>query len=82
MTSLSDLETPSLIIDLERLKSNTRRFSNICERDNISLRPHLKTAKSLEIARLITRGDLQQGITVSTLAEADYFASGGYKDIL
>ncbi len=44
----------------------------------VSLRPHMKTAKSVEVARLAG----SRAITVSTLAEAEYFASHGYVDIL
>jgi D-serine deaminase-like pyridoxal phosphate-dependent protein len=47
---------------------------------NVRLRPHLKTAKSAEIAALATAGQFG-GITVSTLAEARYFVEHGYSDI-
>tara|TARA_A100001037_G_scaffold291412_1_gene305482 strand:+ start:53 stop:1129 length:1077 start_codon:yes stop_codon:yes gene_type:complete len=47
----------------------------------VDLRPHLKTAKSAEIARLATFKQ-SGGITVSTLAEAEYFHAHGFKDIL
>ncbi|MFP6747637.1 MAG: alanine racemase [Alphaproteobacteria bacterium] len=47
----------------------------------VHLRPHMKTAKSIEVARLATK-DQAGGITVSTLAEADYFARAGFTDIL
>lgn len=47
----------------------------------VALRPHLKTAKSAEVARLATAGEVG-GITVSTLAEAEYFAEHGFRDIL
>ncbi len=44
------------------------------------LRPHLKTAKCLEVARLATQQD-QPALTLSTLAEARYFAAGGFTDL-
>jgi D-serine deaminase-like pyridoxal phosphate-dependent protein len=47
----------------------------------VGLRPHLKTAKSAEVARLATSGQ-PGGITVSTLAEAEYFLAHGFHDIL
>ena len=49
-------------------------------RHGVSLRPHLKTAKSAEVGRLATAGEAG-GITVSTLAEAEYFAGRGFHDI-
>jgi len=47
----------------------------------VDLRPHLKTAKSADIARLATAGH-SGGITVSTLREAAYFAERGFTDIV
>ena len=44
------------------------------------MRPHLKTSKSAEVARLATRGH-SGAITVSTVAEADYFARYGFLDL-
>src|SRR3546814_14229662 len=44
----------------------------------VRLRPHLKTAKSIDVARLVTAGP----ITVSTLKEAEMFAEAGYSDML
>ena len=47
----------------------------------VSLRPHLKTAKSVDVARrLLMNGD--GPATVSTLAEADVFFAAGVRDIL
>jgi D-serine deaminase-like pyridoxal phosphate-dependent protein len=47
----------------------------------VTLRPHLKTPKSLKVAECAV-ADKSAPITVSTLREADYFAQGGYSDIL
>jgi D-serine deaminase-like pyridoxal phosphate-dependent protein len=44
----------------------------------VVLRPHMKTAKSRNVARLVGA----DRITVSTLKEADYFAEAGFRDIL
>jgi D-serine deaminase-like pyridoxal phosphate-dependent protein len=54
-----------------------RRASDL----GVKLRPHLKTAKSVEIARLATK-DTFGGIAVSTLSEARYFGAVGFTDIL
>jgi D-serine deaminase-like pyridoxal phosphate-dependent protein len=56
-------------------------MSNTVRRHGVALRPHLKTAKSAEVARLATAGEAG-GITVSTLAEAEYFAQNGFRDVL
>src|SRR5436190_23092890 len=52
-----------------------------CAHKGVRLRPHLKTAKSLEVAKLVT-GGAPVGLTVSTLMEAGYFARAGYGDLL
>ena len=52
-----------------------------CRRKGVRLRPHLKTAKSLDVARL-AGGGAPLAITVSTLREAEYFARAGYRDLL
>lgn len=46
----------------------------------VKLRPHLKTAKSADVARIATTGQFG-GITVSTLAELDYFFAAGFTDM-
>ena len=81
---LSELETPSLILDRSRLAANIAAMSARMKEHGVDLRPHLKTAKSAEVARLATaahRGAFGGAITVSTLAEAAYFARHGFRDI-
>ncbi len=78
---ITDLETPRLLLDLDRLERNTAAMRVHCRSKGVALRPHVKTAKSLEVTRVATGGE-PLGITVSTLKEADYFARAGYRDIL
>lgn len=79
MTRLVDLPTPSLLLDLAALRRNIAAMHQAVARHGVALRPHLKTAKSVEVARLATAGEAG-GITVSTLAEAEYFARAGFGD--
>ncbi len=74
------LETPCLLLDLARLEQNIARFTAIAVKHGVVLRPHLKTLKSIDAARLV----VGEGgpITVSTLAEAEHFAAAGFRDIL
>ena len=51
-----------------------------CRSLGVSLRPHLKTLKSIDAAR-IAIDPTHGGIAVSTLGEADYFAGHGISDI-
>ncbi len=80
--TLESLETPCLLLDRAVMEANARRFLDIAKRHGVTLRPHLKTAKSIEIARRVTDPEVGAPITVSTLAEAEYFAGAGFKDIL
>jgi D-serine deaminase-like pyridoxal phosphate-dependent protein len=78
--SLTTLETPRLLLDLDRLERNCAVMRERCAALGVALRPHLKTAKSVDVAR-IAAGEVS-GITVSTLKEAEHFAAAGYRDIL
>lgn len=79
--TLDDLPTPALILDRAILRRNLERMSERMRRAGVMLRPHVKTAKSIEIGRMAVAGH-DGRITVSTLAEARYFAKGGFTDIL
>ena len=81
MARLEDLPTPCLVLDRDVLARNLKRMSDTVHRHGVTLRPHLKTAKSAEVGRMATAGEAG-GITVSTLAEAEYFADAGFRDIL
>jgi D-serine deaminase-like pyridoxal phosphate-dependent protein len=78
---LTTVSTPALILDRDRMDRNIARLKGLMATHGVSLRPHLKTAKSIDVARrFFAQG--QGPITVSTLAEADYFAhDGGFTDI-
>ncbi|MBI3495851.1 MAG: alanine racemase [Proteobacteria bacterium] len=77
---LADLSTPSLVLDRRRLARNTAAVTERLKRFGVALRPHMKTAKSIDVARIATAGNFG-GITVSTLKEAEYFAGNGISDI-
>jgi D-serine deaminase-like pyridoxal phosphate-dependent protein len=77
---LSDLLTPCLVLDRDIMQANIRRMADRADALGVELRPHLKTCKSVEIARMIKPG--RAGITVSTLQEAEYFARAGFRDIM
>lgn len=77
---LHDLPTPSLILDLDRVQRNCDRMIRRAAELGVQLRPHMKTAKSVDVGRLATR-ERSAGITVSTLAEIEHFAEAGFGDI-
>ncbi|MEP7148799.1 MAG: alanine racemase [Acidobacteriota bacterium] len=77
---LKAIKTPSLILDISRVRRNAERMSEMAHRNNVRLRPHIKTHKCIEVARIQTEGH-DGAITVSTLAEARAFAKHGFDDI-
>ena len=79
--SLAALETPCLVLDAAIVEANVGRMRARMERLGVTLRQHVKTAKSIEVARLAMSSP-RGPITVSTLKEADYFAGHGVTDIL
>jgi len=78
--TLGELETPSLVLDRDRMERNIARLRGRLAKFDVSLRPHLKTAKSIDVAQRLYP-EAPGPITVSTLAEAEYFASHGFSDI-
>ena len=77
---ITDLPTPALLLDAERVQRNCDRMLARASQMGVNLRPHLKTAKSADVARLAT-AESARCITVSTLAEMDYFAQAAFRDI-
>lgn len=80
MTDLRSLPTPSLLLDVARVRHNAARMTERARALGVRLRPHVKTHKCVEVARIQTDGH-GRAITVSTLAEAAAFAAHGFTDI-
>ncbi|MES2561747.1 MAG: DSD1 family PLP-dependent enzyme [Pseudomonadota bacterium] len=85
---LTELETPALVLDRTRLDHNIARMREHVTGLGVSLRPHVKTAKSMDVVKRALEGPPGSaehrpgGITVSTLKEAEHFFSHGVTDIL
>lgn len=80
VTTLDSIETPALILDVTKVDRNISRLTRRLAGQGVSFRPHVKTAKSIDVARRLFR-EGKGPITVSTLAEAEYFADAGMTDI-
>jgi D-serine deaminase-like pyridoxal phosphate-dependent protein len=77
---LSEAPTPAAVLDRGRLKANCERMITRARSMGVRLRPHMKTLKSAEAAKLAV--DPQHGgVAASTLNEAEYWARHGYSDI-
>lgn len=77
----SELDTPALIVDLGRLKRNIQKMSDFFKEKSAKLRPHFKTPKTIEIAKMqLETGAI--GITCAKVSEAEVLVRAGIKDIL
>lgn len=75
------IDTPSLIVDLDVVEHNVIEMAEVARRSGVTLRPHVKTHKAPEIARMqIDAG--AHGIAVAKLGEAEVMADAGVDDIL
>ena len=79
--TLMDIETPAALIDEARMAGNIARLQTRMAGLGVRLRPHVKTSKSIEVARRQQEAGAA-GITVSTLKEAEQFFAAGFADIL
>jgi D-serine deaminase-like pyridoxal phosphate-dependent protein len=77
---LETLKTPSLVLDVNRMKQNAERMTQRVKQFGADLRPHVKTHKCIEVARIQTARH-SGAVTVSTLAEARAFANHGFEKI-
>jgi len=77
---VAEITTPAVLIDRGRVENNTHEMARRAHRLGVRLRPHVKTHKCVEIARMQV-ADHFGGITVSTVAEAEHFAVAGFRDI-
>ncbi|MGY6588683.1 MAG: alanine racemase [Wenzhouxiangella sp.] len=73
--------TPCLEVNPLRMQRNIDKLAQHLAGHGVTLRPHLKTCKNIDIARLLLAGQAG-GATVSTLAEADYFHAHGISNLL
>jgi D-serine deaminase-like pyridoxal phosphate-dependent protein len=80
-TTLGELATPCLILDAQRMERNVARLTARLDGLGVTLRPHLKTAKSVEVARRVMTSAAGPA-TVSTLKEAEQFIAAGVRDLI
>ena len=79
-SSIYDLDTPATLIDLDRLDRNIHEWQTNMDRCGVKFRPHVKTHKVPEIARMqLAAGAV--GIVCAKVSEAEPFAAAGIEDI-
>ena len=73
---VEDLDSPSLIIDLDALEENLDRYQRYYTEHGIGLRPHIKTHKTLAVAAMqMAKGAI--GLTCQKIGEAEVMVNGG-----
>ncbi|MGC2509642.1 MAG: alanine racemase, partial [Acidobacteriaceae bacterium] len=78
---LHEVDTPSLLIDLDAFERNLRRMADAAKLAGVALRPHAKTHKSPAIAlRQIELGAV--GVCCQKVSEAEAMVQGGVQDVL
>lgn len=77
---MDGLRTPITVVDRARLSRNIAWAARIAASRGAVLRPHVKTHKCVEIARLQVEAGAV-GISVATIGEAECFAAAGFDDI-
>ncbi|MCC6406292.1 MAG: alanine racemase [Planctomycetes bacterium] len=78
---LRELRTPAALVELDVVARNCRRMGERVARLGAKLRPHVKTHKTVEAARLSVQGHFG-GVTVSTLAEARALVDAGFRELV
>jgi D-serine deaminase-like pyridoxal phosphate-dependent protein len=79
--ALADVDTPALILDLDRFEDNLQRMMSAAQAAGVRVRPHAKSHKSLQIAhRQVAAGAI--GVCCQKIGEAEIFLGGGIRDVL
>ncbi|MFC6894690.1 alanine racemase [Nonomuraea dietziae] len=76
-----EIDTPALVIDLAAVRANVTEMAKVAARNGVRLRPHVKTHKMPELARMQLEAGAT-GITCAKLGEAEIMADAGIDDIL
>lgn len=77
---MSNIATPTLFLDEQKVRANLQRMVSKAERNNLVLKPHVKTHQSLEVGKWCRESEINK-ITVSSVKMAEYFSADGWNDI-
>ncbi|MES4791794.1 MAG: alanine racemase [Chloroflexota bacterium] len=78
---IDDIDTPALVLDIDAVEDNIATMANLLAGTGVRLRPHFKTPKCPQVARMqLEAGAI--GITVAKLGEAEVLADAGLGPVL
>jgi D-serine deaminase-like pyridoxal phosphate-dependent protein len=80
-SSKADLPTPALLVDLDVLEANLKAVADHCKARGCAARPHAKTHKCPEIAKLQVKAGAR-GVAVATVPEAEAMVAAGLRGVL
>lgn len=75
------LETPSLVVDLERVRRNLDDMADFARKAGVALAPHVKTHRTTEFARLQMESGAER-LCVAKLSEAEHFVDAGFTKLV
>ncbi|MCL2008008.1 MAG: DSD1 family PLP-dependent enzyme [Treponema sp.] len=78
---IKQLETPVLVLDMDKMEENIRTMQELTKKCGIALRPHYKSHKCPQIAKWQMEAGAV-GISCAKLAEAEDLINAGLKDVL
>ena len=82
-TPVEELDTPALVVDMDALEENIRRFHSSFEGTEAKLRPYVETHRCPAIAhKQLAAAGTNGGVSVASVGEAEVFAQSGISDIL
>ncbi|HNB22590.1 MAG TPA: DSD1 family PLP-dependent enzyme [Candidatus Melainabacteria bacterium] len=79
--SIDLIDTPCLIVDMDLVDKNLQKLFSRFREIGVKVRPHLKTVKSPEFAKLLLKAGAS-GVCVAKVSEAEVMADAGIEDIL
>ena len=74
-------DTPDVVLDLDTVRANIARIASLASEAGVTVRPHTKTHKLPQIARIQLEAGAA-GVQVAKLGEAEVMAGAGIEDIL
>ncbi len=77
---MSGISSPTLVVDERKCRLNIERMGTKAKKSNALFRPHFKTHQSIDVGRWVQEFGID-GISVSSIDMARYFAAGGFDDI-
>lgn len=81
-TPVQQLDTPALVVDVAALEHNLTTVHQFFQPHQVKLRPHVSAHRCPVIAhKQLAAGGTSGGISVTTLGEAEVFATHGFQEI-